>query len=215
MAELLLQTRKDLGKQPAKAVRRDGKVPGVYYYHGQQSIAFSVDKKNLAAVLQQESTLIDIVIDGKDKKKCIMRELQVNPVTLAPIHLDLMGIKLTEKIHITVPVHVTGTPAGVKEGGILNHFIRELEIECLPTDIPDIIQVDVSELEIGDSIGLTDLELENVRIIGDLDKTIATVTPPKILEEEEEEEEELLEGELEEGQEEPEVIKQGSEQDEE
>ncbi len=213
MSELALQTRKERGKQAAKAVRRQGKVPGIYYFHGKKSIPFVVDKKDLADALQQESTLIDIVIDGKQKQKCIMRELQVNPVTQAPIHVDLMGIKLTEKIHITVPVHVEGTPVGVKEGGILNHFIRELQIECLPTDIPDIIKVDVSDLSIGDSVGLTDLELENVKIIGDLDKTIATVTPPKLIEEEEEEEE-LLEGELEEA-EEPEVISKGSEQEEE
>ncbi len=185
MAETLkLESRKNLGTSNAKRYRRDGKVPGIYYFHGQEVTPFTVDRKELSALLGQESSLIDVVFDGKTRKKCIIREIQLDPIDNSPLHLDLMGIMLTEKIHVSVPIHLLGTPTGVKnQGGIMQQVLRELEIECLPTEIPEHIDVDVSHLDIGGSVHLSELDLQSLKVVGDLHRVIATVSAPRITEE--------------------------------
>ncbi len=186
MAEssLKLETRKNMGTSNAKRYRREGKVPGIFYFHGQETTPFTVGKKELLALMGQESSLIDVVFDGKAQKKCIIREIQFDPIDSSPLHLDLMGIMLTEKIHFSVPIHLLGTPIGVKnQGGIMQQVLRELEIECLPTDIPDHIDVDVSSLDIGGSVHLSDLNVPNIKIVGDVHRVIVTVGAPRITEE--------------------------------
>ena len=207
---LNLETRTKTGSQYAKRKRRENQIPGIYYFRGKETIPFVVSKKEFAAVRGHESTLINVIFDGKEEKKCIIREIQFDPIKSSPIHIDLMGITLSEKINVSIPIHLIGIPMGVKnEGGVLQHILREVEVECLPTEIPEHIECDVSELNIGDSIHLSIVSLEKARILGDLEGVIATVGAPRVLvTEEPEEEEEEGEGEAEE----PEIISQKEEE---
>jgi large subunit ribosomal protein L25 len=206
---LNVQTRKESGKEVAKRIRREGWIPGVYYFHGKEATPLMINKSELFQFLHDQSGLVTINIDGKDTKKCIIRDLQMDPILQEPIHVDLMGVDLKEKIQLTVYVHLTGEPKGVvDEGGILNQNLRELEIECLPTDIPEYIVVDVSHLDINESVLVSEVEQDKFVILGEPERSIATVTPPTL-------EEELEEGEEEEELEEPEVISRGGEEEEE
>ena len=205
---LNLETRKITGKEFARKLRREGKIPGIYYHHGEEPIPFSVDRKAVQAILGQESSLLDITFDGKETKKSVIREMQFDPITNQPIHVDLMGIKMTERLTVTVSVHLLGIPKGVKnDGGILQHLIRDIEIECLPSDIPDNIEIDVTALNIGDGLQVSTIELEKVKILNDEDQVIANVIAPRIVEEVVESEE------VEEGAE-PEVVGKEEEVDE-
>lgn len=211
MAEITLNVfnREQTGTQAAKKLRREDKIPGVYYFHGGQNIPFYINRKDLHSIWGHESSLLDVAFDNKNKKKCVIRDIQFDPITGKPIHIDLMGIKMTERITVNIHIHLVGIPAGVKDaGGILQQVTREIEIECLPSDIPEKIEVDVSELNLGDNITLSDIQLENVITLDDPDTIIATVVAPRLTVETEEVEEELEE---EEEQAEPEVISQKEE----
>ncbi|MBN2412305.1 50S ribosomal protein L25 [candidate division KSB1 bacterium] len=201
-----IKTRKEKGKQYTKKLIREGKIPGVYYFRGKENIPFIVEQKQVQSLAGHESGLITVNVDGKEEKKCIIREIQFDPINAKPIHVDLMGILLTEKVTVAVPVHLIGTPVGVKNsGGILQHIIREIEIQCLPADIPQHIEVDVTNLDIGDSAHISEIKLDKVEILGEDEMVIATVGAPRIAEEVVTEEVTA----------EPEVISKGEEEDEE
>jgi large subunit ribosomal protein L25 len=181
---LELVLREKHGTQQAKKVRRAGDVPGIFYFHGKESIPFSVNGKTLMATLSKEPTLIDVHFNTGDNQKCIVRDTQYHPISHAIIHIDFMGIQLDEKITVSVPVHFTGISIGVKnDGGILQHVMREIEIECLPGDIPEAIELDVTELGLGDSLTVADVVTKNFVIIGEPDRTIVTIAIPRAVEE--------------------------------
>ena len=203
MSQIVLnaQLREDTGKKAAKTLRREGKVPCVYYANNEKSVSLTVDEKELHHFLSLSSGLIDVSIDKKKPKKCILRQIQFDPVKNNPIHLDIMGVKLEEKLNVSVPVRLTGDPVGVKEeGGTLMHSMHEVEISCLPLDIPEFIEVDVSELKVGDSIHIKDLITDKIEIMNDPEVVVANVaivrvTVPEVSEEVEVEGEEGVEGE--------------------
>ncbi len=214
MAEVKLnvETRKGVGTQAAKKLRAVDKIPGIFYIHGSKNIPITIDRTELHSIWGTEAGLLDIGFDGKAHKKGVIRDIQFDPVKGNPIHIDLMGIKMTERIKMSVQVHLVGTPEGVKtHGGILQHTLREIEVECLPSDIPPAIELDVSALNIGDNLQVSDIELENVVILTDADSVLATVSPPRVTETAVEAEEELEEGE--EGAQ-PEVLSQKAEDEE-
>lgn len=180
---LNLTVRDKTGKEYVKKIRREGKVPGVFYFHGKESTPFEVDEKALLATIGHESSLIHASFDGKNARKCVIREIQYNPINHAPIHVDLMGILLSEKISVTVPIYLSGTPTGVKnESGLMQQLMREVEIESLPTDIPDHIDVDATRLHVGESLHLSDIETEKFTILGDTSRAVVTVTHLRISE---------------------------------
>ncbi len=212
MAELHLNinTRDEKGSNAVRKLRREDKIPGIFYHHGTENIPFYVDRKELHNVWGHESSLLDVTFDGKDNKKCIIRDIQFDPIKGRPIHIDLLGIKMTEKITVSVPIELVGTSTGVKNsGGILQQILREIQLECLPSDIPENIEIDVSDLDIGDNLQVSDLVAEKVEILDDPDSIVATVTAPRLVVEEEEEE-----GLEEEEAAEPEVVSQRSEEEE-
>ncbi len=179
-----IKTRKEKGKQYTKKLIREGKIPGVYYFRGKENIPFIVEQKQVQSLAGHESGLITVNVDGKQEKKCVIREIQYDPINAKPIHVDLMGILLTEKVTVTVPIHLIGTPVGVKNaGGILQHIVREIEIQCLPADIPQNIEVDVTNLDIGDSAHIADIKTEKIEILSEHEMVIATVGAPRIAEE--------------------------------
>jgi large subunit ribosomal protein L25 len=181
--------RADAGKGVARKLRADGRVPGVYYGRGEDSIPLTVALKDLESVLESadgSNVIVDLKLSGTAAKdrKALIREIQRHPVAGLILHLDLQHISLTERITVEVPIVLIGVPAGVKDaGGILEHLLREVEVECLPTDIPAKLEVDVSGLQIGDSLHVSDLKVERGEILTEADRAIAAVVPPTVLEE--------------------------------
>jgi large subunit ribosomal protein L25 len=182
---LTAEKRDGAGKGGARKLRAKGFIPAVLYGPEIDPASVSVNTREITTLLRKTSAankLIDLSIDGEDNdRKVIIRELQRDPVTGIFKHLDLYQVSMTKKLNITVRVNLTGTPAGVKLGGILQHIVRDMEIACLPLDIPDKIEIDVSELEIGDSIHVSDISFDKVDIMIAQQRTIATVVPPTVV----------------------------------
>jgi len=200
MAEFQLhsETRDKTGSQSAKAIRNSGKIPAIYYSHDVKPVYIVLDAKEFYPLLHQEVNIIKMILPDKSEANCIVREIQRDPLSEDVLHVDFMGIKLDEKVKLSIPIILTGTPAGVKEGGILEHLLREVEVEGLPLEIPEHLEVDVSDLMIGDVVTLEDIQVDKVRIVTEIHHAIANVIVPKIVQVEEPvEEEELEEGEVE------------------
>jgi large subunit ribosomal protein L25 len=191
---LSAQERPERGTRATKRMRREGLVPGVVYGGSDgASVTFKVDSRVLRQVLVDGSALIDLEVGGK-KRPVIVKDQQLHPVREEIIHIDLLEVRLDEKIQTIVAVHVEGSEEapGVKEGGVLEQVSHQLNIEALPTAIPDAIVVDASSMEIAATMHLSELDPpEGVEFLDDLDETIiATVVVPTEVEEPEEIEEE-------------------------
>jgi large subunit ribosomal protein L25 len=223
MAEqsLAVQLRTEKGKEAARRLRRQGLIPAVVYGHREEAIPVTLNPQHLAKALRGgagERSLINLTIeglqDGPLTKTVILKEKQIDPVKRTLVHVDLYTVAMDETIHVAIPVHVMGKAHGVELGGVLEQVLREIEVECLPGDIPSGINVDVSLLDIGDSIHIEDITLEKAKILADPEQTIVTVVPPTVYEEpvveeevveieaaeeEKEEKEEAAEGESESG----------------
>jgi len=187
MQEVTLQAevRNQTGKH-SRALRREGKVPGIFYIHGESNIPITVAEKSLKPlVYTSETHLINLTLNNGDTKNCILRDIQFDPITDRTIHFDLQGLRDDEEISIEVPIAITGgIPVGVREGGILQHFTHKLKIFCLPRHIPDHIEVNAAELKINHFIHVRDLKIENVKIEDDEETTIVGVIPPTVEKEE-------------------------------
>ena len=192
-ADLYVELRDRTGHHTAKALRRSGRVPGIFYAHDEASVPLSVDAKQLHRLVHSEINILNVVFPDGKTRKSILREVQRDPLTDAILHVDIMGIKLTEKVRLTIPILLVGTPLGVKEGGILEHLLREVEVEGLPLDIPEHIEVDVSELNIGDVVTLENVLVDKFRIVTEIRHAVANVIHPKVIKEEVEVEEEVEE----------------------
>ena len=206
---LSVETREGTGKGVARKLRAAGRIPG-NCYGTKMTQNISVDPKALTYLIKNSAsglnTLIDLKVEGGgdfDGKKVLLKELQSDPVSNDLLHADFFAVDLTNTIDVAVPIHTTGIPAGVSlEGGIFDQVLREIHLECLPDSIPEEISIDVSELDIGMSIHVRDLELPTgVKLLSDGDLSVASVLAPKAIEEEVPVEE--VEGEQEEGAEEP------------
>lgn len=180
MSALNVEVRNETGKQIAKRIRRDGKVPGIYYIHGENPISFSVDAKELRTALTHKSSILDVKLGQAEPAKCIIREVQWHPVSGVPLHVDLMGVRLTEEVTVEVPILLVGSAAGARDGGTLQQILRTLEIKCLPLDIPETINVDVSNLNIHDAIYVRDLKYEKIEILNDLEQIVVSVLAPRL-----------------------------------
>lgn len=186
-ATLNAQPREQTGKGVARKLRREGRVPAIVYGHGDETRPLTIDAHELEKLLSTisvENTLIDLKIEGTRKATpALIREVQYHPVRSQVLHIDLYQVHAGEKIHLEIPIRLTGTPAGVREdGGILQEVLRELHVECLPKDIPEALEFDVSEMRIGDAVHVSDLSAPNVRILNDADLVVCTVTPPTVVE---------------------------------
>jgi len=200
-----VELREGRGKGVARKLRAAGRIPGICYRRNAESTAISLDPSELDRLIRTASsginTLIDLKVAGGgdfDGRQVLIKELQRDPVSGAYLHADLYAIDLKQTIHISIPVQLKGSPIGVTlGGGILDHATRELDVECLPDAIPEEFAVDVSELEVGQSLHVRDIKvLEGVEILNDPDVSIVSVVAPAVVEEEvPEEEEEGVEGE--------------------
>ena len=194
---LAVQERPERGSRSNRRLRRDGLVPGVIYGGGEnQNFAFKVDALALRKLLAEGAALLDLEIDGGRTRPVIVKDQQNHPVRDEVIHIDFLEVRLDEKIQTTVPVELEGAEEspGVKEGGVLEHVTRELNVEALPTDIPDNVVVDVSAMEIAATLALSEVAApQGVTFLDDPEETvIATLVPPTEVEEPEEIEEETV-----------------------
>jgi large subunit ribosomal protein L25 len=197
--ELQANVRKTVGNGPARSLRRADQIPAVLYGPKTDPLLLSINKKDLEQTLKQGSAsqlILNLVIQNGKKltKSAMIKELQTHPVSGNFIHIDFYEIDMKRKIKVMVPVVTTGKSKGIELGGMLNIVRRELELLCLPGDIPEAIEIDITDLDIGDSIHLEEVPLgDNVEISSDVNFTVVTVLSPVVEEvaEEEVEEEEL------------------------
>ena len=210
MAEnaLVAEVRDATGKGVARKLRAAGRIPAVVYGKGVESKAISIDPSALQRVLQSGgagmNTLIELSVDGTTRT-VLVKELQREPVRGRPIHTDFYLVDLEKKVEVSVPIHLVGRPQGVELGGILDHPLREIELECLPLAIPESVSVDVSELDVGQSVHVRDLELpEGSSVRTDVNLAVASVIAPVVVEE-------PVAEEAEEGEEGEEAIAEGEE----
>lgn len=172
--------RDKVGKGVARSLRREGFVPSVLYRSG-YSIPIKVNRKELLKFISSKAgdqIMVNLEFPDGDKRLALLKDYQVDPIRGELLHSDFFEVLLTEKVRVTVAISTTGEPIGVKrDGGILQYGIREIEIECLPDKIPGHITVDVSSLELGKSIHVRDLSLEeDIKVLTNPDEVIATVT---------------------------------------
>ena len=202
LLELKAVTRTDTGKGQSRTLRREGRLPAVLYGPNTDSVMLSIDRVELEDIVKGGSAgqaLLSISVDGaKEPRTAMIKELQVSPLSRDYLHVDFYEVDMKNKIHVMVPVTTTGKSVGIEMGGMLQLIRRELEVLCMPGDIPEFIEIDITELNIGDSVHVEDVQLEgDVEIPHDVDFTILTILSATMAEEEEEEleEEELEEGE--------------------
>ncbi|MGN6182227.1 MAG: 50S ribosomal protein L25 [Thermoanaerobaculia bacterium] len=213
MAEVTLEVtrREQTGKEIAKKLRRDGKVPAVVYGGHKEPVAITVDRKAVSELIQKSEhgvrSVFLLKMAGTDQQRhAMIKEITIDPMSRRMEHIDFVRVVMDEKIKVTVPVHLNGTAIGVKEGGLLDWQVRELHIETLPTSIPDSIEVDVTSLNGHDYYRIKDLKLpEGVKVLDDPERVVVGVTHAKA--------EAAAEG-AEGGPAEPEVIKKGKPEDE-
>jgi large subunit ribosomal protein L25 len=183
---LSAEIREGIGKRETRKLRARGLVPAIFYGPRTQSIPLVIDAKELAKTLRTEAgenVLIDLHIqkEGKSDRRVVMvKDVQIDPLQGTALHTDFYEVAMDEMITVEVPLHLIGKPEGAKMGGILEQVRRVIQIQCLPGDIPQRIDVDVSSLKIGDSIHVQDIQTEKVKILSDANLTIATVVPPVV-----------------------------------
>lgn len=207
--------RKTINKQSRNSLRNEGRVPGVLYGSRMEAIPIDVTRAAIhPVVFTAKTNLISLKIDGHEEYECVVKDIQFDPVSDKVLHFDLIGLTRGEKIQLDVPVRLLGSAVGVKEGGLLQESLHKLNIECLPINIPQSLEIDVTDLNVGDSIHVADLNFENITILNPENTMVVSVVLPKI-EIEVEPEEEGVEFAEEEGAAEPEVIGKGKESEEE
>ncbi len=178
-----------------RRIRASGKIPGNVYGHGSESLAVQADELQFRALISRisaENTLIDLKVGDADPKQVLIREIQRHPYRSTILHVDFFEITAGEKIRVDVPVRLEGNPIGVRNGGILQVIRYELEVECLPKDIPSSFRADISGMQIGDSLHIGDLDTGDVMVLEDDSLTVCTVVHPKVVAVEGAEEEEEM-----------------------
>lgn len=183
MSEITISAsvRKEVGKK-AHTLRYKGDVPGIFYGHSKSNIPVTIPEKSLKPLYKTSAAnIINLKLDDGSAYKCILKDIDFDPLTEKPIHFDLYGINENEALTIEVPVMLTGgTPQGVKEGGILQHILHRLKVSCLPKDIPDHVEINVATLSINKSIHVADIKVPNVTIVENAKTAIVAVVPPVI-----------------------------------
>ncbi len=181
--KLAAESRSTTGKGAARSLRQQGKVPAVIYGHGRNPESLVLDAAALGKLLQTATaaSVLEVTVGSAAPVQALIREVQRNPVRQQEIvHLDLYEIHADETITVSVPVHIVGIADGVRNfGGVLDHVLRELEIECLPRDLPEHIEVDVTSLGIGEAIHVRDITIPGAEILQDGELTVATVVAPR------------------------------------
>jgi large subunit ribosomal protein L25 len=179
------------GSRAARRLRRSGRVPGVLYGGDGEAVCFDTDARELRLALAQAGAVLDLSLDGKKATPVVLKEAQRHPVRGETVHVDLLRVRLDQAIHAVVPLELLGVEdsPGVKEGGVLEQITRELNVEALPTAIPESIAHEIGEMQIGETIMLGAVSMpEDVTLLDDAEETVvATLSPPRLQTESDEE----------------------------
>jgi len=182
--KLTAERRSDAGKGVARKLRAAGKVPAVLYGQGLDTTPLTVDSRELTHLLHSSAgsnVLVDLVVDGEEHL-AIPREIQRDHIHSKWVHVDFLAVSRTQTITVNVPVHETGEAVGVKEGGVVEHHLREVQIECLPQDVPDELVVDITNVELGEMVHVSDLvPSAGVTILTNPEDAILSVITPALL----------------------------------
>lgn len=182
---LSAEPREGVGKGAARRIRTSGRIPAVVYGPETKPVSVAVGERLFHAAMKDAGTssIINLNVAGKESK-VVLREIQRDPVTNRILHLDFHAISMTKPLYISIPIHFVGTPRGVKtDGGIMQATMRELEISCLPTDIPEHFELDVADLGIGDSIHVSDISIPNTDIRSEGQRTVVVISAPTVIKE--------------------------------
>ena len=177
--------RQDRGKGPARRARREGRIPAVVYGPEIEPMSLEIDEKDLRVALKAArgggASIFNLDVNGQ-QNKVVLREIQRDPVTSKVVHVDFHAISMNKPIHISIPIHFKGLPRGVKtDGGIMQTTLREIKVSCLPSDIPEDVMVDVSDLGIGDSVHVEDIDIPNVRVLEEGHRTVVVISAPTVV----------------------------------
>ena len=183
-ATLTAKGREGSGKGDNRKLRQTGYIPAVIYGHGEQTRSVAINAHEfelLASRVHVENTVIDLKVEGEKKAiRALVREMQTHPARGSVVHVDFYQIHAGERVQIRVPLNFVGTPVGVKNGGILQHTMDELDVEVSADNIPESIDIDVANLDIGDSVHVSDLKIpEGVKVFDNADRSVCSVTPPQ------------------------------------
>jgi large subunit ribosomal protein L25 len=183
-AKLDVRSREAEGSRAARRLRRSGRVPGVIYGGGGEPVGFDVDERELRHALAASGAVLELSLDGSKATPVVLKEAQRDPVRGETVHVDLLRVRLDQAIHAVVPLELDGVDEapGVKEGGILEQIVRELNVEALPTAIPESIVYPVGEMQIGETIHLEQLVMpDGVTLLDELEEgVVATLSPPRL-----------------------------------
>jgi large subunit ribosomal protein L25 len=188
--KLKAEARAEIGKGAARKIRADGRVPAVVYGHGVEPLPVSIDAKELFHLLHTDAgmnVLVDMRVNS-DEFLAMPREVQRDHIRGQFLHVDFLRIRRDQKIGVEVPIHLVGESHGVKEGGVIEHHLWNIHLECFPQDVPTSIEADISGLGINESLKVADLEIpDKLTLLASPDEVIVSVVPPQILRVEEEE----------------------------
>jgi len=195
--DIKAEKRKEIGKQAVKKLRKEEKIPAVLYGHEEEPVPISVklnDLKILFKNLKSESEIFNLDVGGK--KRVIIKELQRDPITLELLHIDFQHLHKGEKIKAKVHVILEGESIGVEQGGILDHILREVTVEAIPREMPSSFTLDITDLKVGSSFHVRDIDSGKAKILEEPERTIVTILAPKVRKEEIVAEEEMVEEEV-------------------
>jgi large subunit ribosomal protein L25 len=197
--DIKAEKREEIGKQAAKKLRKEEKIPAVLYGHEEKPVPIWValeDLRTLFKSLKSESEIF--TLDVKGKKRVIIKDIQRDPITSELLHIDFQHLHRGEKIKAHVPIILEGESIGVEQGGILDQILREVTVEAIPREMPSSFTLDITDLKVGSSLHVRDIDSGNAKILEEPERTIVTILTPKVRKEEEEivAEEELVEEEL-------------------
>lgn len=173
--------RNQMGKAALSTLRKNGKVPGIFYSRVINPIPIAVSEKAIKPfVFTAKTHLISLEVENDKNYECVIKDVQFDPVTESIVHFDLLGLIEGEKFQLEVPIQYHGTAVGIKEGGIVQQVLHKLEIECYPNDIPQFLSVDITNLKLGESIHPSDLSFENITILTPPEAVVVAVVHPKV-----------------------------------
>lgn len=181
MSQIILKaTKRQTGRSASKQLRRLGKVPGVYYSNSHEPVHFSVEALDLRSIVYTaEAKVVNLLVDDDKGLPCILKDVTFDPITDKITHLDFLGVSAGQKITVEIPIHLTGTSVGVRDGGIIEHVMHKAHVLVDPLKMPEHIDVDVTNLEVNSSIHIEDISIEGVEFEEKPDAVIVTCTPPK------------------------------------